>query len=187
MSPRSLIRPSRIASSVPMSMSGTRPSSAMDWSGPLGERFKPSLSIEPIANRITGAFSASATRGGSHCSAAGKKRIGTPKSSRGTTLTGLRTERVTSIRGFGEVERDLGAGIAVADDQHAFAGERSRIAIAARMQDRAAERLDAGPCRRMGIVGPAGRDDDDGRGSRVLARLGAPRRARRAAPREQAR
>ena len=76
--------------------------------------------------------------------------------------------------GFGEVERDLGAGVAIADNQHALPRQTGRIAISARMHDRAGERLDAGPCRRVGVVGPAGRDDDDGRASRVLAGLDAP-------------
>jgi hypothetical protein len=42
------------------------------------------------------------------------------------------------------------------------------------MQDQAAERLHASPCRLIRIVGQAGRDHDDRSASRILARLGAP-------------
>ena len=125
-SPRSLIRPSRIASSVPTSMSGTRPSSSIDWSGPLAERFKPSFSMEPIANRSRGALIASARRGGSHCSAIGKTRIGDSEQFARDDIDRAADREGDVNPGFGEVERDLGARIAIADDQHALARRRGR-------------------------------------------------------------
>jgi len=51
MSPRTLIRPARIAATVPTSMSGTRPSSSIICSGPFFARVIPSFSIDPTASR----------------------------------------------------------------------------------------------------------------------------------------
>src|SRR5208337_1728920 len=74
---------------------------------------------------------------------------------------------------FREIERDLAARIAESDNEHALAREELRVAVAARMQNRAVEPLRAGPCRRVRIIGPSGRDDDGGGAPCGLARLGA--------------
>ena len=173
-SPRSAIRPSRIASSVPMSMSGTRPSSSIACSGPLAERLRPSVSMEPIANRSNGALMMSAIRAGNHSAGEtpGEDRDA-EQFARDDVDRAADRERHVDPR-FGEVERDLGARIAVAYDQRTFPGERGRIAINARMEEFPAERLHARPCRRVRIGGPSGRDDHDRSGSRVLARFRAP-------------
>jgi hypothetical protein len=56
MPPRTLIEPSLILVNVPMSISGTRPSSSINRRGPFAARFNPSRSIGPTATRIAGAL-----------------------------------------------------------------------------------------------------------------------------------
>ena len=146
----------------------------MDWSGPFAERFRPSFSVEPITNRIKGAFSASATRRWKPSFGGGKDKDRHAEEFARNDIDWAANREGDVNAGFSEVERDLCARIAIADHEHPLAGEESRIAISTRMQDRAAERLHARPCGRIGIVGPAGCDDDDGRGSRFFARFSAP-------------
>ena len=169
MSPRSLIRPSRIASSVPMSMTGTRPSSSIDCSGPLGERFKPSFSIEPIANRSRGALIAVGhSRGKQSAGEAPGEDRQSEQLARDDIDRAADGKRHIDAR-FGEVERDLGARIAIADDQHAFPGER-RLDCDKRSNAGSARRTS--PCRAMSAYG-------DSRPSRLRRR----RRARFASSR----
>src|SRR5271166_2859811 len=78
---------------------------------------------------------------------------------------------------FRQIERDLAAGIAESDNEHALAREGLRIAVAARMQDRATEGFHAWPRWRMWEVSQACRDDGDGRLNRLISGFGAPVRS----------
>ena len=149
-SPRILIRPSRIASSVPMSMSGGRPSSAMCL-----ERSLVGLRQSGRRERADGEADRGRVQKVGH---AGRKPLlggGKEKDRQSEKFAGDNINRAANRKAhvnpsFGEVECDLCAGIAVADDQHALSGERSRIAIDARVQDRAAE---LSPCPAMSANG----------------------------------
>ena len=55
-------------------------------------------------------------------------------------LTGERTESATADALLGEIERDLRAGVAEADDEDAVAGERRGVAVVAAVRDGAGER-----------------------------------------------
>ena len=72
---------------------------------------------------------------------------------------------------LGEIEGDLGAGVAHADDEHALARERRGVAVVAAVDDPAArdEALLAVDRRREGMVVRAG-GDDDGVGNEGRAR-----------------
>jgi hypothetical protein len=97
MPPRTLMAPSLMLASVPMSISGTRPSSSIVWRGPLAARCKPNFSKLPTARRSTGALMASTRRAGSRWYRIAQDRMGKPNSSRGMICTGPRTDSATSM------------------------------------------------------------------------------------------
>ena len=96
MPPRTLMLPSLIFLSVPISISGTWPSSSTICRGPLAARRKPSFSKLPSASRRTGALMMSTSRAGKMPIENHPCQIGNPSRSRGMICTGLRTAMVTS-------------------------------------------------------------------------------------------
>jgi hypothetical protein len=100
----------------------------MDWSGPLGKRFKPSFSIEPIAKRRVDFVGYS--RGKQSAGEAPGEDRHSEQLPRDDVDRAADGERHVDAR-FTEVERDLAARGAKADNQHPFPGERGGIAITA--------------------------------------------------------
>ena len=76
--------------------------------------------------------------------------------------------------GFRKVERDLGAGIAEADDERAAALMRRGVAIGAGMQDFTAIGVHARPARNMREIRPSRRNDDNRGGDGLSRRLDRP-------------
>ena len=91
------------------------------------------LSMLPTASRNTGALMRSTRRAGKRRYRIAHDRIGKPRRSRGRIWTGTADRQRDIDAGIGKVERDLAAGIAEADHQHALAGVGRRIAIFAAM------------------------------------------------------
>ena len=87
------MRPARMWAIVPMSSNGICRSRAIWLFGPHGSFFKPVLRISPTVSRISGHASASATAGGMPHRDTELQDGTTPRTSRGTTLTGERTDR----------------------------------------------------------------------------------------------
>ena len=96
MPPRILIEPSLIPASVPISISGTRPSSSTICRGPFAARRNPRRSMLPTASRNTGALMKSTRRAGKRRYRIAHDRIGNPSKSRGRIWTGPRTANATS-------------------------------------------------------------------------------------------
>jgi hypothetical protein len=65
--------------------------------------------------------------------------IGIPRRSRGTTLTANRQRRLGTA--LGQIERQLRPGVPRADHQHPLPDKRLTVAVARRMQNRAAKAL----------------------------------------------
>ncbi len=78
--------------------------------------------------------------------------------------------------GIGEIKRDLAAGIAEADDEHALAGIRLGISIAAAVDDRAGINIKSRPGRTVGCVRNTRRHHHDRRRNRIKWRVGKPSR-----------
>ena len=93
-----------------------------------------------------------AQRVGSRDSAIEVSCVGRPRTSRRTMFTGERTDSVDVDATLGEVERDLGAGVAHADDEHALAGEGRGVAVVAAVQHAAGEQLPVGERRELGTT-----------------------------------
>ena len=68
---------------------------------------------------------------------------------------------------IGEIERDLAAGIAEADDEHAPAGKRLGILIVAAVNDHARIDIHSRPGRTVGRIRNAGRHHHDRRRNRI--------------------
>jgi hypothetical protein len=134
----------------------------------------PRLSIEPTARRMAGALMKSTTRSWQSLLRDGPGQDRQAKQvARQDAHRSANGERDVDAR-FRQIKRNLAARVAEADDEHAFASEWRRIAVAARMQDRSAERLRAGPGRGVRKVGEASRNDDNGRRGRLVSGLCAP-------------
>ena len=104
---------------------------------------------------------------------------GMPAVARRTICGGVRTESLELLRSaVGDVVRDLGAGVAGADDEHVAAAVRLGVPILRRVHELAGEAVEARPVgdERRAVVA---RRDDDGRRAAARARSrGASRRRR---------
>src|SRR3954463_16459584 len=89
-----------------------------------------------------------------------KVKIGMPSRSRGTTLTGLRTDSDTSLPGVAEIQGDLAAGISQPDDKHPAPGKRLRVRVIAGVNETSRKAVHARPRGTQRPSRDAGGEDD---------------------------